>query len=450
MSIAESNSNAIEHTAGLRWWPVLLCLFVLMMVTISPPEDFKVSGFGTQSILPPAVLKLSKLVGRGLAIVVLIFCLVKATERPTFWKSFNALLPMFAFAAFGILSVLWSAEKSISLKQSGSFSILMLLAWLIAIYWSGEKDTSYILGFTSIVLVCISLGLIILHFAVPGVGALTRRSSGLFHSTAGGATASLALVTLFSCRVIWGWQWTKQLIVPGAVIHIASMLVGANRLSLALAVVVCGAAFCFGSKLTSVAMAALCAAIVGTLYICLDPGLLVSDGIIEKINEFSVQGQTKHQLGNLSGRAEMWEKIWDSYLQSPWIGHGYFVTSESGRIFVWGEWGNWTAHNLFLQLIVTLGIVGALPFVIGIGSIVFRVFGKIGSADVSTHRLALLLSLMATWYVGWGMLNESFLGPMSPESIMFGVTLGLGAALAIETTATVDCDPSTLPVGAQE
>ncbi len=92
MSIVATNSNAIEHTGFLRWWPVLLCLFVLMMATISAPEDFKASQFGTQTILPPLVLKLGKLVARGLAIIVLSFCLLKSMGRPKFWESFNVLL----------------------------------------------------------------------------------------------------------------------------------------------------------------------------------------------------------------------------------------------------------------------------------------------------------------------------------------------------------------------
>ncbi len=432
MNTLVGNSISSESSGNQRWWPVLLCLLVLMLATISPPEDFKAARFGTETILPPALIKLGKLLSRGLSLTLISYCIFQTMGKKQFWTSFNSMLPIFAFGGFACLSVLWSAEKSVSLVQAGSFVLLLLLALLISIYWSDERDTSRLLRFVSIVMACISLGLVFLHFAKPGVGALTRDSSGVFHSTMSGATASLALVVLFSCRVIWAWDWTKQLIGPVSIIHVAAMLIGGNRLSFALAILICGAVFCLASGIKSVALAGIMVSVTGVIVLCLDPGLLLADGLIEKISDFTIQGQSRYQLGSFSGRAEMWEKVWESFLQSPWLGHGYFVTSTSGRIFVWGEWGNWTAHNMVLQLLATVGIIGALLFTIGIGNIAIRVVFKIGCADVAKHRLAFLLFLIGIWYLGWGILNESFFGPSSPESVMFGVVLGLGSALAIQ------------------
>jgi O-antigen ligase len=171
-------------------------------------------------------------------------------------------------------------------------------------------------------------------------------------------------------------------------------------------------------------------------YLCIDPGLRFSDTVLDKFEQFTSQGQTQSQLGNFSGRNEMWEKIWDSYLQSPLIGHGYFVSSATGRLLVWDEWGNWTAHNLWLQCLVTLGVVGLLLFTIGIGCVAWPVLRKLGSRDRSQHRLALLLTLIGVWFLGWGTLNESVFGPLAPESVMFALTLGLGAALANQASSS--------------
>ncbi len=443
MNRLDSGEKLIDQDSPYRWWSVYFCIFMLMIATVSPPEEFKISNAGTQSILPPAILKLLKLAARGCAAMILVYSLLAASGSIRFRKTFPRMLPILAFGAFGVVSVAWSPEKSTSIVQVASFVTLLLLAWLVAIYWSSEMDISRILRFASFVLMFISLGLIVLHFADPRVAALTRDSSGLFHSTMSGSAASLAVVTLFSCHFIWGWGWTKQLLLPATVIHVGTMMIGGNRLSLALALLVCGVAFLLTSKIISIAWAMLAAAVVGIGYLCLDPGLLMSDSLVEKLNQFTVQGQSQHELGSFSGRTEMWEKMWDSYLKSPLIGHGYFVTSPTARIFVWGEWGNWTAHNFFLQVLVTLGAVGLLMLVAGIGVVAWPVLKKLGGHDRAQYRSALLLALMGMWFLGWGTLNESFIGPLSPESVMFALLLGFGVALANQASAAKVEDEST-------
>ena len=424
--LASNPDTASSH----RWWVVLMCTGALMLATVAAPEDFKTNQFGTQSILPAHILKLAKLLARGLAVALLSFHLVREFNNRRLWSSSSLMLPMFGFAVFGVVSVLWSAEKSTTLVQSATFMTLMLLAWQVATWWESERDTSRLIGFVSFLLAGISLGLVVLHFAMPEIGALTRRSSGIFHSTNAGSTASLGVVILFSSLVIWRWHWSRWLIVPGTLIHLGSMLIGANRLSMALVVLVCGLVFLFAAKAISLASTTLVITVLGIGYVCVDPGLIGCDELFERIGDFSSQGQTQNQLGNLSGRAEMWETIWASFRESPWIGHGYFVTSRTGRIFVWGEWGNWTAHNLILQVLVTTGIMGAAMLFVGIGNVAVRVILKIGSANKAHSRLALFLFVIGIWYLGWGVLNESFLGPLSPESVIFALCLGLGVALS--------------------
>ena len=48
--------------------PALLCFWLLPFITFSSPEDWRMSRFGTAPILPPAVLKAIKFLGRVAAI----------------------------------------------------------------------------------------------------------------------------------------------------------------------------------------------------------------------------------------------------------------------------------------------------------------------------------------------------------------------------------------------
>ena len=40
--------------------------------------------------------------------------------------------------------------------------------------------------------------------------------------------------------------------------------------------------------------------------------------------------------------------------------------------------------------------------------------------------VAAFLLLMGGWFLAWGQLSESFMGPVQPESLVFFVLLGLG------------------------
>lgn len=435
-----------ETSRAINIWPhILVCICALMVATISPPEDLKAGMFGTASLLPPALMKLLKIVGRGSAILILSYSFYLVWTNPRRCKSVMVLLPLTGFTMFAFCSIAWSASKGTSLGQVATFATLVALAHLIATIWSGERDTSRLLMICSIVLFVISLGLLFLHFVRPNLGVLTRSSSGIFHSTNAGATASLGIVILFASRIIWGWSWTRWLIFPATTVHMASLLIGANRLSLAVMVLVCAILFLTMSHKVVVAVTGLVFSSGLLGYACIDPGLVLFDRLAYRIGDFTSQGQSQAQLTSLSGRSEMWQKVWDSYLESPLLGHGYFMTSNTGQILVWDELGNWTAHNLGLQLLATLGVVGAVLFVVGIGSVVIRVIFQLGVNDKSIHQTAVFLLAIFLWFAGWGLLNASILGPLQPESVIFAVVLGLGAAISIRPSSSAPVNvPSSL------
>ena len=107
----------------------------------------------------------------------------------------------------------------------------------------------------------------------------------------------------------------------------------------------------------------------GAIYLIADSRLELIRLASNELGNAARQGQTMDKLKSLSGRAEMWSAMWDSFLDAPWFGHGYYVTSRTGELYVWWEWGNWTAHNWFLQLLVTTGVIGVLLHFAGLASL---------------------------------------------------------------------------------
>lgn len=430
-----STSFQEQQLHGLRsniGWPVLICILLLMLITVSAPEESKVRLYGTSSILPQSIMSLLKALGRGMSLLIVLYVLYLNSRNFRLWEAAKILLPILAFCAYAIVSTVWSPLKSFTLMQSGSFCLLVLLSWLIAVLWRSEADTSRLLWFASVVLLCISSLLIVLHFLLPQYGVLTREATGLFHSTAGGATASIGLVITLSARLIWGWRWTWFLWMPAIPIHLSCMLIGSNRFSFLAMFVACSLVFLWSAHRALIAALGLGVALCGVAYLCIDPGWRLMDSVTEVSQAAVTQGQSSVQLQDLSGRTEMWATIWQSYLNAPWLGHGFFVTSNSGEIYVWGYWANWTAHNAWLQLLASCGIAGSTLFVSGLLLIVLNLIGPLVSPQAKDRQPVMFVLVLSAWYGTWGMLNESFMGPLQPESVIFSILLGISCAVSLD------------------
>jgi O-antigen ligase len=122
----------------------------------------------------------------------------------------------------------------------------------------------------------------------------------------------------------------------------------------------------------------------------------------------------------------MWTAMWESFLRSPWRGHGYFVSSETGQLKVWYLWSNWTAHNFWLQVLVSTGVIGAALLAWAVIGYAIRL-ASAGARGIGARRLAFLGAAVLVWQTAWGLTNESFVGPLQPESIVFFEVLGLVA-----------------------
>lgn len=143
------------------------------------------------------------------------------------------------------------------------------------------------------------------------------------------------------------------------------------------------------------------------------------------------RGQSIEQLRGISGRAELWQAVWQEFEKSPALGHGYFITSANGRLDVWDGPANHDAHNLILQVLVSTGVIGGAMLIWALGSIVVgllqlfrlqpRPFAAYDGSDVF-FRLSCVVML---WYAGWCQGCASFLGPVRPESVVFFLLLGV-------------------------
>lgn len=389
---------------------------------------------------------------------------VRSTEfevsSGTYWGA-SLLLPWLAFVAWCMLSILWSPLKTVSAGQWLGLVALMLLSETVAVRYdfrrrsdpSEESKLSWqlLVNQLMVILTLYSSMVLVMHVLWPDGSGLDRSISmqgnnGFIHPTAAGATASLGFV-LGLILLLRNLTSSRTAIGGAMLLHAVLLLLSSSRSALAVT--------CLTATLCLVALVGMrtrgllltlagCASI---LYLLIDPGFEIVFQALEGTSEYVRRGQSAEQLRGVSGRMEMWEAIWEQSCKSPLIGHGYFVTSSTGKLDVWDGPANHDAHNVGLQVLVTTGCIGCGLFALAVLRSVVALVPKPhpwrSTPDAQTHNdptgnsdFWWLVLIMGVWFLVWGQACVSFLGPIRPESVLFFVLLGLMAA---EYASRKDC-----------
>lgn len=411
-----SQQKAPAHESSMVFW-VSVIVWLTVFATFSIPGRDQLAE-GEIDIVAKV-----KILVRAISIVVLGWFAFshfrgRQTQRIVF-----SFLPWIVFALWAILSTLWSPMRGITLGQAGGQVALILLSICIAI--SFRRGAEMYLFQAVIALAC--------YCAIYGVGSLLfpgsidlSRSSNLqiVHPSAVGATASLGLVMMTALLVSSRWRWVKPVGAITIPIFTIAQLASHNRLGLVLAVFICAALVIAKGQSFRLAAASVVIAIVGSAYMLFDPGLVLVEEAMGSSVDFFQRGQTTTQLTELSGRDEMWTKMWKSYLGAPIIGHGYFVCSSRGTLYVWYTEQNHTAHNMVLQALVSSGLIGLMIF--GVWHLqVVRLYLVSLARKWQTQELSVLAPALFIWCFGWAMLNSFVLGPIRPESAVYATIIGL-------------------------
>ena len=419
----ERIANRRAVVPSIDFWIGLL-IWLNVLVTFNQPgrQDVGLRGIDSVALLKVLVRMLS---------VTVFGWIVFARLRTRLMRQIVSIHSVWVlFVGWAILSTAWSPLKSFTLGQAGGQLTLVLLSACVAIRF--EHINRYWLNcLLALFLYCSVFGLGTLM--MPDTMAVERSSSdSIVHPTALGAAGSLGVILcvgLCLASKSRSLQYASIATVPACLI---ALIVAHNRLALILTLLIGVTLFVVKGK--SHLLAIICVAFsgLGAIYILLDPGLVLVEAALGSSVDFFNRGQSKLQLTQLSGRAEMWSKMWESYLDSPLIGHGYLVSAKTGKILVWHQETNHTAHNIALQALVSTGIIGLVLFAIWILKIAQMVWSIwIRSTNhvqqdlkSSFPEFSILPFAIMVWFLGWTFLNESILGPIRPESVVFAIATG--------------------------
>jgi O-antigen ligase len=121
--------------------------------------------------------------------------------------------------------------------------------------------------------------------------------------------------------------------------------------------------------------------------------VLTNPTILERFQESS--------RGDLSGRQVILPAAIDMMLQRPVIGWQPIVYWEELGRRVGQIWGARDAHNMILHVLLELGLVGAIPFLLGVGFCVLSAWrarqGTFGNLPLALLTMTLVANLSHTF-----------------------------------------------------
>ena len=142
----------------------------------------------------------------------------------------------------------------------------------------------------------------------------------------------------------------------------------------------------------------------------------------------------------LTGRTDLWPAVWDMILKKPWLGYGYGafwqgLNGESANVIRTVRWDAPNAHNGFLDVVLSIGILGFFVFAIGFLVNLWRSIYLICStnnSDIIWNNMWLLIYLI--FIVSSNTTESTVMEQNSIEWILY-VSAVLSAKLNIDTNA---------------
>ncbi len=335
--------------AGSR---VAIIIYLAVVVFLTDGQ-FRVRDAGDIDVDWQSLLKFAVWAGAGV---------IGAGHLPSLDKLLGRTGPAcwLAYIFVALISATYSPVLGYSLGCA--FSLLCLFVFSFAV--TAKLSESEILWTLSLSLTVFCLIGWVVFYTYPALGtSVAWTYGGIYYRMCGiaGQANNLGAVCIKAVGAAFLlWYAGKCRLLPALVLGGIGVvtLLGSNARTGMIAIAVSVAAVLLSRSRWALAggIVAVLAAYIGSQS---QPHLLDSLG-----SHFSRSGDPS-ELYTLTGRLEIWDFVWRKVLEAPWLGWGY----NSGKVILGQNYGFTnglmvdSAHNLYLQNLLSVGFIGMAPMV---------------------------------------------------------------------------------------
>ena len=339
--------------------------------------------------------------------------------------------------------VLVSASHALSIRSViRALQFLEITGMTLLVFWESQRDPFFFPEFWIWLRrswVAFAVAATFLTAAIPGWGVfidddgLGRYGWFQIHPIVTAGCVGIAIVML--CSMYLGFpdpllrrpHWKIGTMALIGVFGLVLMQTR-SRGSIAAALIAVLVLIVFNPRRSSRRPASLIAAVVVTAVI----GFALLGGA-EQFEEWVLRGQTAEQVQSLSQRTELFKLGQDLIRQEPAFGQGYLMAGPRFRTtFFWAG----HAHNVVLEILVSMGFVGLIAFLSLLIVTITRLWkrGKappIGGSGLSLEGTAILILLLVQ-----GVISDSFAGAVGFEVAALMLVVLIAAAGTRRTWAS--------------
>lgn len=276
----------------------------------------------------------------------------------------SGVLWFLVYSVFGMASAFYAPDYKITLWKSFEVFVFVLMGIYSARFIVTIKDIAWVNDIISIIMLYLVFSVVFSVIispseAIPKMsvarGDMAFAAYGVFPSINANSVSQFGAFLTTLCLSTSLTKKKFDLITLGLIgVGLAAIILGHSRTSIFSGAIAIGVILLIGKYyilLTSLTFIG----VIGAFF-----------GLGDLTKEFIYRGQSEKVFTSMSGRTSFWEGAWDVYMKSPVVGHGFY----SQRYIM----GVSSVDNTYLQILITMGIVGLIIVLIPILKLTFQLF----------------------------------------------------------------------------
>ncbi|MEO0465973.1 MAG: O-antigen ligase [Pseudomonadota bacterium] len=324
---------------------------------------------------------------------------------------------LMALVALAAVSFVWSIEPSLSFRRGISVS----MTTLFGLYLAARHDWRELLKLLGGVWIFLALMSFLAGLVAPGFARMQEIHPGTWRgfwfekNTLGGhmARAAIVFAVLVALDIKRRWFWVCGLALATGLVILTTSKTSLLAILMGVSIIT-GGLIAQRSPVSAIGMIWL--GVTGTA---------LGGGVLYLYPEafFELIGKDP----SLTGRTEIWSALGSAIADRPWLGYGYGAFwAEGSDPADWVrkavQWDAPTAHNGWLDVCLSVGLVGVALFSISFAMTSFRAVTL-----MFRHRFGLFVFAMVTTLMLFSLSESIFL---EPNNLVWATYVAVAAMLS--------------------